>query len=85
MTSYNFSHFRSHLDELLFEVGGCLLRPTNAGHDLKQLIIIDKSCALHTTYFLSWLCSSVAGSAANRLIGEDVQSRRRPLLGPSPG
>ena len=24
-------------------------------------------------------------SAANRLIGEDVQSRRRPLLGPSPG
>ena len=25
------------------------------------------------------------GSAANRLIGEVVQSRRRPLLGPSPG
>ena len=24
-------------------------------------------------------------SAANRLIGEVVQSRRRPLLGPSPG
>ena len=24
-------------------------------------------------------------SAANRLIGESVQSRRRPLLGPSPG
>ena len=24
-------------------------------------------------------------SAANRSIGEDVQSRRRPLLGPSPG
>ena len=26
-----------------------------------------------------------AGSATNRLIGEVVQSRRRPLLGPSPG
>ena len=25
------------------------------------------------------------GSAANRLIGEVVQSRRMPLLGPSPG
>ena len=29
--------------------------------------------------------SSNTGSAANRLIGEVVQSRRRPLLGPSPG
>ena len=28
---------------------------------------------------------SVMVSAANRLIGEVVQSRRRPLLGPSPG
>ena len=28
---------------------------------------------------------SVLSSAANRLIGEVVQSRRRPLLGPSPG
>ena len=27
----------------------------------------------------------VPGSAANRLIGEVVQSRRRPLLRPSPG
>ena len=27
----------------------------------------------------------VQTSAANRLIGEVVQSRRRPLLGPSPG
>ena len=27
----------------------------------------------------------VVPSAANRLIGEVVQSRRRPLLGPSPG
>ena len=27
----------------------------------------------------------ISGSAANRLIDEVVQSRRRPLLGPSPG
>ena len=29
--------------------------------------------------------SDIKVSAANRLIGEVVQSRRRPLLGPSPG
>ena len=29
--------------------------------------------------------SQLQTSAANRLIGEVVQSRRRPLLGPSPG
>ena len=29
--------------------------------------------------------AQVRSSAANRLIGEVVQSRRRPLLGPSPG
>ena len=27
----------------------------------------------------------IRNSAANRLIGEVVQSRRRPLVGPSPG
>ena len=32
----------------------------------------------------SWSYAILA-SAANRLIGEVVQSRRRPLLGPSPG
>ena len=31
------------------------------------------------------LVVSVLVSATNRLIGEVVQSRRRPLLGPSPG
>ena len=30
-------------------------------------------------------CGHVETSVANRLIGEVVQSRRRPLLGPSPG
>ena len=33
----------------------------------------------------SILFQDVSISAANRLIGEVVQSRRRPLLGPSPG
>ena len=33
----------------------------------------------------SWRQGSEGTSAANRLIGEVVQSRRRPLLGPSPG
>ena len=37
----------------------------------------------------TWWCGGarwrVTSSAANRLIGEVVQSRRRPLLGPSPG
>ena len=31
------------------------------------------------------LNNQIVTSAANRLIGEVVQSRRRPLLGPSPG
>ena len=34
-------------------------------------------------YGMVWV--TVKTSAANRLIGEVVQSRRRPLLGPSPG
>ena len=36
-----------------------------------------------TEYWISVL--AVLASAANRLIGEVVQSRKRPLLGPSPG
>ena len=36
-------------------------------------------------YFNQCINSSINSSAANRLIGEVVQSRRRPLLGPSPG
>ena len=32
-----------------------------------------------------WLRFTISISAANRLIGEVVQSQRRPLLGPSPG
>ena len=39
------------------------------------------ACNQHHQYELSGVWSS----AANRLIGEVVQSRRRPLLGPSPG
>ena len=53
-----------------------------------------KSESLHSR-FQNWatedgataaMCvASVASSAANRLIGEVVQLRRMPLLGPSPG
>ena len=47
--------------------------------------------ALKYSYFTNDVILSAASdvniviSAANRLIGEVVQSRRRPLLGPSPG
>ena len=43
---------------------------------LAILMWMVTSCVFDTT---------VRNSAANRLIGEVVQSRRRPLLGPSPG
>ena len=38
-----------------------------------------------TARFLAGAAPAPTTSAANRLIGEVVQSRRRPLLGPSPG
>ena len=38
-----------------------------------------------TNAVMTGVLSGVLTSAANRLIGEVVQSRRRPLLGPSPG
>ena len=49
----------------------CLHHPpvSDIGHRTNQYQRITCDCA----------------SAANRLIGEVVQSRRRPLLGPSPG
>ena len=40
---------------------------------------------IHLTINLITGPSSIISSAANRLIGEVVQSRRRTLLGPSPG
>ena len=43
---------------------------------------LTQSPTLHSSQLTR---SEVFTSAANRLIGEDVQSRRRPLLGPSPG
>ena len=39
----------------------------------------------HEPHVLRVCKQMVFASAANRLIGEVVQSRRRPLLGPSPG
>ena len=43
--------------------------------DVSRLAQVTTSC----------LALPVQASAANRFIGEVVQSRRRPLLGPSPG
>ena len=43
----------------------------------------DASCNLDEANGETLTC--ILTSVANRLIGEVVQSRRRPLLGPSPG
>ena len=58
-------------------------------------VIVKTGCgtdgALHSTILGSGPSREVTShgkynaSAANQLIGEVVQSRRRPLLGPSPG
>ena len=61
--------------------------------ELQELIGVidqdDNGCISFDEFV--WLMSQdlhdedIEDSAANRLIGEVVQSRRRPLLGPSPG
>ena len=55
-----------------------------------SVIIVINSCLGIPWYVASTILSithvrSLQVSAANRLIGEVVQSRRWPLLGPSPG
>ena len=52
-------------------------------HTLPSYIPADVFTALTDTTCANILYDTI--SAANRLIGEVVQSRRRPLLGPSPG
>ena len=42
-------------------------------------------CTVHSADTYEIQTTDCAASAANRSIGEVVQSRRRPLLGPSPG
>ena len=42
-------------------------------------------CGLRPIFSARGGVQYISSSAANRLIGEIVQSRRRPLLGPSPG
>ena len=55
------------------------LNTCSIGHGWGKIVTIDTLavCCPEKDRFV--------GSAANRLIGEVVQSRRRPLLGPSPG
>ena len=45
--------------------------------------LLSPDCVQHT--IMVTLQGNVFTSAANLLIGEVVQARRRPLLGPSPG
>ena len=58
------------------------LMPDLGGNSVKYI----KTCllCLHV-FFIQFGVQTLPGSAANRLIGEFVQSQRRPLLGPSPG
>ena len=51
----------------------------------KEMRIRQRAVALYFIDKLALRAGMVVNSAANRLIGEVVQSRRRPLLGPSPG
>ena len=60
-----------------------------SGQQQQPIEIPDTNTSDHTyrnsTFVQTVAGEGIAGSAANRLIGEVVQSRRRPLLGPSPG
>ena len=49
------------------------------------LLGADQAGAVDTVHHQTGAWRGVFNSAANRLNGEVVQSRRRPLLGPSPG
>ena len=55
------------------------------GRGLERLVTLCPWLNSFKATFFNSLVVSKASSAANRLIGEVVQSRRRPLLGPSPG
>ena len=71
----------------------CLVYITLALHPVQSSSLLLScrvlACALNSaTFAVMLICGEVARArfrAANRLIGEVVQSRRRPLLGPSPG
>ena len=61
-------------------------RPGPGDMEMADIIGIEWNERLHNT--AGWAGTNVgthSTSAANRLIGEVVQSRRRHLLGPSPG
>ena len=51
----------------------------------RRTFVSISSEEVHCVQLWAGHCGHVETSAANRLIGEVVQSRRRPLLGPSPG
>ena len=59
-----------------------ILRSSWAG---RRLLVMDMDSLISRHSELVWNILRVLSSAANRLIGEVVQSWRRPLIGPSPG
>ena len=69
--SYNFQLQHEELAEV--EQGGAMFNTGRAVTDQEVVTLNGVEPGM------------ISGSAANRLIGEVVQSRRRPLLGPSPG
>ena len=63
---------------------------TNTRTEKSDMSIVRKSFIKQQNWITLYLEIEIGGwgiycSGANRLIGEVVQSRRRPLLGPSPG
>ena len=73
--------------------GGSVFIPLVAGLHVNEglcLVCVPRTLSLYLHKLGSRVtpAAAVAGvrsSAANRLIGEVVQSRRRPQIGPSPG
>ena len=57
----------------------------SAGSSVSTLELLMATVSSSHSVIGSFVRFSNTTSAANRLIGEVVQSRRRPLLGPSPG
>ena len=88
MTSAQVSESRLYTSLLLAPVEGEQLVGYEPGQYLSLRLEIPGTEHSHArNYSLSDepATDPVTISAANRLIGEVVQSRRRPLLGPSPG
>ena len=87
--SLPYTEFLPDIVPFLFRVSGerldlsAYLPDINTSHDI--LFSLDTSAKIVGRDGEHVWKKELQDSAANRLIGEVVQSRRRPLLGPSPG